>query len=175
MLNTSFDSNSVPKYFYDRLTDITAEDIRAMGAKAVALDLDNTSVYDLTLRPLKGAAEWVKKTLDADIPVVILSNSYEWRAKKLSAKFCGIPYIANAEKPAPENYFRAAELAGTDINTLAVIGDQLFTDVQGANGAGAISVRVKYARREIVPGIRFLLLRRREKKYLINAGYGDKV
>lgn len=175
MLNRSPDSDSTPKYFFDKLKDITPEDIRSMGAKAVAIDIDNTCSYDFALSPFESSKVWVRKMLDSGIPVVLLTNTWEWRAKRMSAALFDIPYIANADKPAKEGYIKAAELAGVPLNELAMIGDQLFTDIQGANGAGAISVRVRYTRRELIMGIRYRFLRRDEKKYLINAGYGDKV
>ncbi len=175
MLNKRQDSDSTPRYFFDKLTDITAADISAMGAKAVAIDIDNTCSYDFGLKPFSSARSWVRGILDAGMPVVILSNTYEWRAKRMAERLCGIPYISKAEKPSEKGYIRAAKTAGVDISELAMIGDQLFTDVQGANGAGAISVRVRYARRELLMHIHYRFLRRDEKKYLINAGYGDKV
>ncbi len=175
MINKGFDTNSVPRYFFNRLTDITAEDIFSMGANAVGIDLDNTSFYDNTIKPLDGVTDWLQKMKQAGIPVIIVSNTYMSRAKKISRLLGGIPYIGNAKKPDTECFFRAAELAGTDVSHFAMIGDQLFTDIQGANNAGAVSVRVKYTKRELVFHFRYRLLRRRERLYLENKGLGDKV
>lgn len=175
MLNKSLDSDSTPAYFFDKLKDISPADIRAMGAKAAAIDIDNTCSYDFGLTPFETSKQWVRDMLKAGIPVVILTNTYVWRAKRMSEQLENIPYIAKADKPAKEGYLKAATLAGVNINELAMIGDQLFTDIQGANGVGAISVRVRYTRREVLMGIRYRFLRRREKKYLEKAGYGDKV
>lgn len=175
MLNKRLDSNSTPAYFFDKLKDISPDDIRAMGAHAAAIDIDNTCSYDFGLKPFASSRVWVRDMLAAGVPVVILTNTYAWRAKRMSEQLGNIPYIAKADKPAKDGYLRAAALAGVDISRLAMIGDQLFTDVQGANGAGAISVRVRYVRREVLMGIRYRFLRRSEKKYLENAGHGDKV
>lgn len=175
MLNKSFDSDSTPAYFFDKLRDITPDDIRSMGAKAVAVDIDNTCSYDFGLRPFESSKHWVREMVAAGLPVVILTNTYVWRARRMSEQLGNIPYIAKADKPAKEGYLKAAALAGVNINELAMIGDQLFTDIQGANGAGAISVRVRYTRRELLMGIRYRFLRRKENKYLIKAGYGDKI
>lgn len=175
MLNTSLDSNSTPEYFFDKLTDITPEDIFSMGAKAVGIDLDNTSFYDSTLIPFKGVYEWLDKIKSAGIPVIIVTNTYNFRAKLISKKLGGLPFIGNAGKPDTKCFFDAARSTGVAVNEFAMIGDQLFTDIQGANNAGAISVRVKYKSREIVFGIRFRLVRRRERLYLTKKGLGDKV
>ncbi len=175
MLDKNFSSNSTPKYFFDRLTDITADDIRNMGAKAVGIDLDNTSFYDNTLKPLPGVTKWLEEMKKAEIPVIIVTNTYNSRAKKISGILGGLPFVGDAHKPAPDGYIKAAKMAKVSVSELAMIGDQLFTDIQGANNAGAISVRVRYVRREILFGLRFRLVRRRERLYLENKGLGDKV
>lgn len=175
MLNKGFDTNSVPKFFFDKLADITPEDIFSMGAKAVGIDLDNTSFYDNTRTPLEGVIPWLNKMHEAGIPVIIVSNTYMSRTKKISEMLGNIPYVGNAKKPDTACFFKAAELAGTDISEFAMVGDQLFTDIQGANNAGAISIRVRYTKREKLFGLRYRLLRRRERLYLENKGLGDKV
>lgn len=175
MLNTSLSSNSIPKYFFNKLVDITPEDIFSMGAKAVGIDLDNTSFYDSTYKPFPGVYEWLSSMKKAGIPVIIVSNTYEFRANRISKKLGGLPYIGNANKPDTKCFFEAAKQCGVDVSEFAMVGDQLFTDIQGANNAGAISVRVKYMTREILMGIRFRLVRRRERLYLEDKGLGDKV
>ena len=175
MLKTGFETNSVPKFFYNQITDISPEDIKSMGARAVGIDLDNTSFYDNTCIPFPGLFEWLEAMKNADIPVIIISNTYNSRAKKISERLGNLPYIGNADKPDTACFFKAAEMLGISVEELAMIGDQLFTDIQGANNAGAISIRVKYRRREILFGIRFALVRRRERLYLENKGLGDKV
>ncbi len=174
MLNTSSNSNSTPKYFFDKLTDITPDCFLEMGAKAVGIDLDNTSFYDGTYKPFPGFYEWLEAMKKAAIPVIIVSNTYEFRAKRIAAKL-GLPYISDANKPDTKCFYEAAKRCNVNISEFAMVGDQLFTDVQGANNAGAISVRVKYMTREIVFGIRFRLVRRRERLYLESKGLGDKV
>ena len=175
MLDKSFNSNSTPEYFFNRITDITPDDIKNMGAKAVGIDLDNTSFYDNTVKPFPGVTEWLQEMKKAEIPVIIVSNTYMSRAKRISEILGGLPFIGDAHKPDTKCYHDAAALAGVSVSEFAMIGDQLFTDIQGANNAGAISVRVKYVKREILFGLRFRLVRRRERLYLENKGLGDKV
>ena len=175
MKDTRLESNSTPAYFFDKITDITPDDIFSMGGKAVGIDLDNTTVYDSTLQLFPGVTEWLGKISAAGIPIVIVTNTYNIRAKLISKKMNGLPYIANAAKPDTKCYADAAKIAGTDISEFVMIGDQLFTDVQGANNAGAISVRVRYRTREILAAFHFLSIRKKEKLYLINKGLGDKI
>ena len=174
-MNTGTESNSLPQFFYDSITDITPEDIFRMGGTAVGIDLDNTTVYDSTLQLFPGVKEWLEKIKAAGLPVVIVTNTYTIRAKMIARKMGSLPWIANANKPGTKCFGKAVEITGTDISGFVMIGDQLFTDVQGANNAGAISVRVKYKTREILALFHFLKIRRLEKIYLESKGKGDKV
>ncbi len=176
MKDTSINSNSTPKYFYDSITDITPEDIIRMGGKAVGIDLDNTTVYDSTLQLFKGVRKWLEDIQKAGLPIVIVTNTYDIRAKLIAKKMGNLPYIYDADKPETECFTKACEMAGgVKMSELVMIGDQLFTDVQGANNAGAISVRVKYKAREVVLFPYFVSIRKKEKIYLESKGLGDKV
>mgnify|MGYP002627024873 CR=1 FL=1 len=54
-----------------------------------------------------------------------------------------VSYIYNAHKPSPINYKKAMERMGTERTNTLFVGDQIFTDVWGANRAGIRTVLVK--------------------------------
>ena len=173
--NTGLETNSLPRFFYNSITDITPDDIFRMGGTAVGIDLDNTAVYDSTGILFPGVKQWLKGIREAGLPVVIVTNTYTIRAKAIARKLGRLPYIANADKPDIKCFEKAVQITGTDIKGFVMIGDQLFTDVQGANNAGAISVRVKYKAQEILALFHFLKIRKLEKFYLESKGKGDMV
>ena len=47
------------------------------------------------------------------------------------------------EEPKKTNYIKAMEIMGTDISNTYFIGDQIFTDIYGANRTGIPSILVK--------------------------------
>ena len=51
--------------------------------------------------------------------------------------------IYNAHKPSVQNYQRAMELMGTDLQNTLFVGDQLFTDVWGAKRTGIRNILVQ--------------------------------
>jgi len=165
----------IPKYFFNRITDITPADLNDMGAKAVAIDVDNTVSYDGAFHLFHGVRDWVKRLKAAGIGVIILTNTYKFRAKLFSRLLGDIPYIAEADKPKERSFKKAAQMLGVDVSELAMAGDQLFTDIRGANNAGAIPIRIKYRAPEILFYIHYKHLRAKEKKFLRDKGYGDKV
>lgn len=162
---TDLPVNATPKYLFDRLVDITVDDLKKMQVKTVAIDLDNTSVYDCTITPLKGVKEWLKKVKEAGFKVIIISNSFELRAKVMGRIF-DCPSYGPAEKPDTRMMLLAAERTGVDISEMALIGDRLFTDIAGANNCGAVSVYVKPYKKEVMIPFYWKKARQAEIDYL---------
>lgn len=54
-----------------------------------------------------------------------------------------VNYIFKAGKPSVRNYKKAMEKMGTDEKNTLFVGDQIFTDVYGANRAGIRTILVK--------------------------------
>lgn len=71
----------------------------------------------------------------------MLSNNKEPRVKNF-AKQLGIKYIYKAGKPKPSGYRTAMEMLGTDTKNTLFVGDQIFTDIIGANLTGIRSILV---------------------------------
>lgn len=162
---TDFSRNATPDFFFDCLTDITVEDLKSMNVKAVAIDLDNTSVYDCTITPIRGVRKWLSAVKKAGFKVVIISNSFALRAKVMGKMF-DCPSFGPADKPDTKMIFKAAETAEVDVGEMALIGDRLFTDVVGANNSGAVSVYVKPYKKEIMIPFYWKKARQAEIDYL---------
>lgn len=133
---------TMPRYRFRCILDITPEDLHKMGAKAVGLDIDNTIAPDGTLKFVEGIREWVDKIQKAGFPITVISNGTFIRVIPISKYLGGLPYIHLSMKPFPFGLKKAAKRMGIDISELAMIGDQLFSDIKAANLCGAIPVRV---------------------------------
>ena len=131
----------MPKYRYKSVLDITVEDLNKMGAKAVALDIDNTICNDGRTNCIDGLQGWLEKVQDSGIKVIIISNAMP-RRPKIVADFLNLPFIASAKKPKPHTLIQGAEMMGVKIHELAMVGDQIFADVMAANNCGAIAILV---------------------------------
>ena len=158
--------NLMPDGMYDSFRDITPELLCEMGIKAILLDIDNTLIYDETLRPLPGVKEWLEYIHSAGIKTAIVSNAIPLRvipvAKKLNIRY----YIYSAKKPRPDGLFKAAQKLGVPIDRLAMVGDQLKTDMLAANTAGAVAVFTDRARDEKIFRFYFKKARDGEKELL---------
>lgn len=133
---------TMPKYRFKCILDVTPEDLRKMGAKAVGLDIDNTIAPDGTMKFIDGIREWIKTITDAGYPITLISNGTFIRVIPISRYLGGLPYVHLSLKPFPFGLRKAAKRMGVDITELAMLGDQLFSDVKAANLCGAIPVRI---------------------------------
>lgn len=140
------------------LLDITSEELREYGVKAIALDADNTSAFDRTTDPLPGAAEWIEKMKSAGFPVVLVSNAKPDRARVLAEQF-DIPVVGFSMKPLPFGYLRTCLRLRMAPSDICMIGDQLFTDILGANAIGVKSIYVYPYEKETRNGISFAVKR----------------
>ncbi len=131
-----------PQYRFDSIMQITADDLRKMGVLGVAVDLDNTTAHDGTDIPLEGAVEWIDMIEKEGFKVILLSNGAKKRAEKFAKQLGNIAFISAACKPLLSAYIRAQRKIGLKPSKIAMIGDQIFTDIWGANVAGWISVYV---------------------------------
>jgi uncharacterized protein len=129
------------------VTDVSVAWLRERGVQGVLIDADDTLVPgdDSGLRPRSRA--WVGELLAAGLGVAILSNGTLARVTDLGATL-GVPTIALAGKPFGFGFRRAMRMLGTSAGGTAMVGDQLFTDVLGANCAGITSILV----RPLTPG-----------------------
>lgn len=114
---------------------------QARGFKGVIFDVDNTLVFHDAPAD-RQALEFFRKLKDMGMKTCLLSNNKEPRVKDF-AKQVDSPYIFKAGKPGIRGYERAMELMGTRREDTLFVGDQLFTDVYGANRAGIYSILVK--------------------------------
>ena len=113
------------------------------GYRAVIFDLDNTLVphgEDTTPEVEKLIAE----VQSLGFTVFLLSDNGVSRIERFLQNISGVQYIDNAGKPKPKNYKKAVQIMGLPKEQVLYIGDQVFTDIIGANLAGLDSVLVKY-------------------------------
>ena len=130
-----------PNVYLDSTYDIDFEQYYQDGYRAIIFDIDNTLVPHGA--PADQRAIALFKRLHAlGYQTMMLSNNKEPRVKM----FCDAvdaEYIYKAGKPNPANYREAMKRMHTDEKNTLFVGDQIFTDVWGANKAGIYSILVK--------------------------------
>jgi HAD superfamily phosphatase (TIGR01668 family) len=129
-------ANFLPDAVFDKVTDITADWLLGRKILGIALDVDNTIAKYSESLPAPEIVSWIETLRNTGIRTVIVSNSRKGKRVPDISKALGLPYIVKAGKPSRKGFIQAAELIGTETKNMAVIGDQIFTDVLGAKRAG---------------------------------------
>ncbi len=121
--------------------DIPVEKLYEMGIRGMIFDIDNTLVPHGAPADDRAIAFFARlKAVGMD--ACLLSNNKEPRVKMFNEPI-GVHYIFKANKPGIGNYKKAMELMGTNEENTVFVGDQIFTDVWGANRTGVKSILVK--------------------------------
>lgn len=120
---------------------IDFERLYARGIRGVIFDIDNTLV------PHGEPADEQSLALFAHLrelgmKTCLISNNKEPRVQPF-AQAVGSIYVSDSHKPSVKNYRKAMERMGTNEKNTIFVGDQLFTDVLGANRAGIYSILVE--------------------------------
>lgn len=153
--------------------EIDFETLAKIGYQGVIFDVDNTLV------PHGAPADARAKELfawlnDLGFQSILLSNNKEPRVKSFCQDVNATGYLFKAGKPNPQNYIKAMEQMGTNRETTLFVGDQIFTDIWGANLAGMTNVLVK----PILPWkeeIQIILKRIPEKLIIVTYGLCKKL
>ena len=128
-----------PTALQQRVTDLSPELLRRMGVSAILLDVDNTIASYTSHQPIPGAMEWAKAMGEAGFRLIIVSNNFKKRVGPFAARF-GLDFISFACKRFPYGYLKARRRLGLRCRDCAIVGDQVFTDIVGANLCGMKSV-----------------------------------
>ena len=131
-----------PKLYCEKITTITPEYLKENNIKGLILDVDNT-LLDFDLKLVDGLKEWHDNMKSNGIKCMILSNSNKLTKVKMVADLLEIPFIKFAMKPLKRGFKMAQKQLDVPFENIAAVGDQIFTDVIGANSVKMYSILVK--------------------------------
>ena len=131
-----------PKIYLNNVKEITISLLKQYELKGLILDVDNTLI-DYNKNMLEGIGEWVTELKREGIKLCILSNSNHKEKVEKVAKQLEIPYLHFAKKPLKGGFKKAKLILQLDEKNIGVAGDQIFTDVVGANLSHMFSILVK--------------------------------
>lgn len=131
-----------PGHMTDKLTDITPEFLTKRGIRLLMLDFDNTIVPYTTDMPTAEMEQWLEDMNHSGIQVCIVSNSKRDRVPRFCAQR-GLDCITHAQKPLSKGIKQCLNRYGIPASQAALVGDQIYTDTLGANGAGILPILVK--------------------------------
>ena len=131
-----------PDMYYKNVQSIDLNDLKKYNVKGIAIDVDNTLI-DYKQVVSDEVIDWVKKIKNAGYKICILSNSNNKIKVKKVADVLELDYIMVAKKPFKTGFKKVLKHLDLPNENIAVIGDQVFTDVLGANRMDMISIYVE--------------------------------
>lgn len=131
-----------PKEYLNSVKDINIDLLNKNNIKGLILDVDNTLI-NLDKKMPAGVSDWARNVKSNGIKICILSNSNNIKKVGEVAKIIDVPYIFFGKKPLKSGFLRAKEILKLNNENIAVVGDQIFTDIVGANRCNMFSILVK--------------------------------
>lgn len=132
-----------PDHHVPSVSAIEPEILVEAGIKAVLLDLDNTLVAWRGSEVPNHTEEWVDACKRAGLRLCLVSNTRNLPRLKALSNRLGVPYVRGRMKPAKDGFRQALALLKASPEQAVMVGDQLFTDVWGANRMGMRSIWVE--------------------------------
>ena len=132
-----------PDFYFEKYDDITPEFLNQNGIKTLLLDVDNTLAPYEQAEPNEKNLKWFKVLDDAKISYAFISNNSSGeRIKRFNASI-GAPAFAKSGKPfANKNIGKALATLGVEKGNVAIVGDQIFTDILAGKFSGVRTILV---------------------------------
>ncbi len=133
-----------PCEYVDSVFQIDYQELFNKGYRGLIFDIDNTLVHhgeDAT----REIEELFIIIQHIGFKTLLLSNNDEARVKRFLRNIDSL-YICDARKPHVDNFIKAVKMMGINKEEAIVVGDQIFTDILGANKSKLFSILVKYIR-----------------------------
>lgn len=130
-----------PNIYLSKVEDITIETLIKNKIKLLILDVDNTLI-DYYKNLSESTINWVKEMKGQGIKLYILSNTNNKEKVETVAKKLDIQYKNFAMKPLKRGFKYVQKETNINPDNIAVVGDQIFTDVLGGNRSNMFTILV---------------------------------
>lgn len=132
----------LPKIYKKDVYSINYELLKEKGIKYLFFDMDNTLIDNTTTEPSKELLKLLNKLKKMDFKIIIISNALPRRLHKFISHIEVLEAIYFAAKPLKKNYIKLMNKYNIKDKEIACIGDQIYTDIKGANNMNLLSILV---------------------------------
>ncbi len=129
------------------VTDVYGIDFKGLKKQGIGnliLDIDDTLIPRGVKTISPQVFEWVATRKEEGFELCLTSNSQHPLRVKYFGETLGLPALSLGFKPLPFIFWRSMKILNSKPENTAMIGDQLFMDVLGANLLKIYSIFVKY-------------------------------
>ncbi len=130
-----------PTIYQKDVFTINYDKLHKQNIKNLLFDIDNTIASGKDKLPSKEIIELFNNLKEKGFNVFIITNALKKRASRFKEKL-NIKTYHFSMKPSSRNYNKLIKENNLNIKECAAIGDQIYTDVKGANKLGILSILV---------------------------------
>ena len=131
-----------PNAYFEKVEEITIDFLNKNKIKALILDVDNTLI-DYNKNLSESIIKWAEKLKSHNIKLYILSNTNNRKKVEDVANKIKIPYSYFAKKPLKFGFLKVQKKLEEKPQNIAVVGDQIFTDIIGGNRCNMFTILVE--------------------------------
>ena len=131
-----------PKAYFQKVSDISIPFLCQNNIKGLMLDVDNTLI-NFYRQMTDETVAWIHQLKEHNIKLCIVSNSNKKEKVEMVAKKLQLEYIYWAMKPLKKGFKKAKTILELPNHEIAVVGDQMFTDVLGAKKMKMFAILVE--------------------------------
>ena len=131
----------IPDMYQKSIYTIDYDKLIKKGIKCLLFDLDNTIAPIKMKSPSKKIKKFFSELKEKGFKVIIFSNSPKSRLKPFKDAL-DVDCAASAHKPNPKKFLEVMKEYDFAISEIAIIGDQILTDILGGNNVGITTILV---------------------------------
>ena len=139
-----------PDLYFDRTSSVDLHALWGRGIRGLILDLDNTLVAWRSSDIPADVLDWAHRAKEMGFALCVASNTRRYARLAKVCDAIGAMYVTGVSKPRRAGFRDAVWKMGLGKVQVAVIGDQLLTDILGAKRLGLLAIYVdRIAQREL--------------------------
>ncbi|MDD3186875.1 MAG: YqeG family HAD IIIA-type phosphatase [Bacilli bacterium] len=131
----------VPDIYQKSIYTIDYDKLLNRGIKCLLFDLDNTIVPVNIKVPNKKVRDLFFNLKEKGFTVIIFSNAPKIRLKPFKEEL-EVDCCAHARKPRKKKFLKVINEYNFSVDEIAIIGDQLFSDILGGNRIGITTILI---------------------------------
>lgn len=157
--------NYIPDIYQKSIYTVDYSKLLSRGIKCLLFDLDNTLMPHKSSEEPKKAKELLVSLKQKGFKIIIVSNSPKKHVSKYK-KYFEVDSLHSAMKPFQGKLLKLFTDYNFAVNEVAIIGDQILTDIVGGNKAGITTILVNPASNKdhILSKVGRLIEKRKMKK-----------
>ena len=139
--NEEFINLIIPNCYVKDIYSIDYKGLYEKGYRNIVFDIDNTILPVNDIMVTQELVTLFKELSENKFKLCIVSNNKLERVLPVATEL-DVLYLHEAKKPNREAFDKALSILGSNIEDTVMVGDQMLTDIKGANEYGLYSILV---------------------------------